>query len=336
MRQREVQALPGSKRLLLALLAAGALLPTIALGDTGLTGWPQRPIRLIVPFQAGGGADLVARLLGKSLAPILGQPVVIENRVGAGGVVGTQAVAQAEADGYTLGLATKSTHAANPAFNPRVPYDPLRDFAPISMVALVPGVLVVHSSVPAQDMEDLLALARRRPRELSYGTPGVGSLGHLLIAQVEARYGLEMVHVPYKSGAAALADASTGRLHIVGDTLPAALPLIRDGRLRAIAVMAEQRLPLLPEVPTFAELDMAEIGEAAWFGLVAPAGTPGSVIARLTDAVGLAMHQPEMAAALDRSGGMPATGTPEAFAQAISTTLQAYRAVVAARGIRPE
>ncbi len=336
MRQQEVQAPPGTKRLLLALLAAGALLPALAVGDSGTSGWPQRPIRLVVPFQAGGAADMIARLLGASLAPILGQPVVIENRVGAGGVVGAQSVAQAPADGHTLGLATQSTHAANPAFNPRVPYDPVRDFAPISMVAMVPGILAVHPSVPAESMEELLALARRKPRELSYGTPGIGSLGHLLIAQIEARFGLELLHVPYKSGAAALADASAGRLHIVGDTLPAALPLIREGRLKAIAVMAGQRLPLLPEVPTFAELDMAEIGQAAWFGLVAPAGTPAAVIARLSAAVGVAMHQPEMAAALARSGGMPASGTPEDFAQAISTTLQAYRTVVAVRGIRPE
>lgn len=324
------------RRLLLSALGVLALRPLGATESTDLRNWPERPIHLIVPFDVGGGADLIARLLGRNLSRALGQPVVIDNRVGAGGAVGTQAVAQAPADGYTLGLATQSTHAANPAFNPRVTYDPLRDFAPVSMLALVPGVLAVHPSVPVRTMAELIDLARTRPRTLSYGTPGIGSLGHLLIAQMEATYGLELMHVPYRSGAAALVDVVGGRLQLVGDSLPSALPRIQAGQLNALGVMAERRVQVLPEVPTFAEVGMGEIGKPAWFGLVAPAGTPSSVILRLNDTVRSVMHAPEVSTALAQSGSVAATGTPEAFARAIGTTLETYRAVVAARGIKPE
>lgn len=324
------------RRLVLSALGALALRPLGATESAGLPGWPERAIHLIVPFDAGGGADLIARLLGRNLASRLGQPVVIENRAGAGGAVGTHSVAQAAPDGYTLGLATQSTHAANPALNPRVPYDPIRDFAPISMLALVPGVLAVHPSVPVRTMAELIAFARTRPRALSYGTPGIGSLGHLLIAQMEAAYGLELMHVPYKSGAAALVDAVAGRLHLVGESLPSALPPIRAGQLNALGVMAEGRVQVLPEVPTFAEVGMGEIGKPPWFGLVAPAGTPPPIIDRLNGAVRSVMHTPEVSAALARSGSAAATGTPEAFARAIRATLESYREVVAARGIKPE
>jgi tripartite-type tricarboxylate transporter receptor subunit TctC len=298
--------------------------------------WPDRPIRLIVPFEPGGGADLIARLLDKGLARRLGQAVVIENRAGAGGAIGTQAVAQAAPDGYTLGIATQSTHAANPAINPRVPYDPLQDFTAISMLARVPGVLAVHPLLPVRTLAELIALARSRPRELSYGTPGVGSLGHLLIAQIEASQGLELLHVPYKGGPAALADTVGGRLQVLGDSLASALPQIRAGRLLPIAVMSDQRLPMLPDVPTFAESGMGHIGEPAWFGLVAPAGTPAAVIIKLNDAIKSVMHDPDVSAALARTGGVPAAGTPQAFSEAIGATLKAYRAVVAVRGIKPE
>lgn len=331
-----MHVLPVTKRrLLLGALGAVALRAVWATDSAASADWPERPIHLVVPFGAGAGTDLIARLLGKKLAQQLGQPVVIDNRAGAGGALGTQEVAQATPDGYTLGMATQSTHAANPAFNPSVSYDPLRDFAPISLLALVPGVLVVHPSVAAQTVPELIALARGRPRGLSYGTPGVGSLGHLLMAQIEARYGLELLHVPYKSGAAALVDAIGGRLQLVGDTLPSALPHIRAGRLNAVGVMAEARVPQLPDVPTFAELGMGEIGKPAWFGLVAPAGTPAPVITRLNDAVRSVMQEPEVLTALAQSGSVPATGTPDAFAREISATLQSYRAVVA-RGIKPE
>lgn len=327
-----------TRRLMLGALGAAALR---APGTAGAAeradsaSWPDRPIHLVVPFAAGGGADQVARLLAGHLAPLLGQPVVVDNRSGAGGSLGTEIVARAEPDGYTLGLATASTHAAHPAFHPEGPYDPLRDFTPISMLALVPGVLVVHPSVPARTIAELIALARSRPRALSYGTPGIDSLGHLLMAQIEVRYGIELLHVPYRNIGAALADTISGRLQVLGDSLPSALPPIRAGRLRALGIMAERRVSPLPDVPTFAEAGLGEIGQPAWFGLVAPAGTPASVVRRLNHAVATAMNAPAVVAALARSAGVPDTGSPEALDRTIGATLRAYRAVVAARGIRP-
>jgi tripartite-type tricarboxylate transporter receptor subunit TctC len=327
------------RRLLLGALGAAGLRTVGATGhepdSAAAAAWPERAVHLVVPFAAGGGADLIARLLASNLAHVLGQPVVIDNHAGAGGAIGTEAVARAAPDGYTLGMATESTHAANPAFNPHLPYDPIRDFAPITMLARVPGVLVVNPAVPARTVAELIALARSRPRSLSYGTPGIGSLGHLLMAQIETRYGLELLHVPYPSGAAALRDVIGGRLQLLGDTLASALPQIRAGRLRAIAVMAERRVALLPDVPTFAEAGMGGIGKPTWFGLVAPAGTPASVIARLNGGVRSVMQEPAVVAALAQSGSVPATSTPEAFARTISETFENDRAVVSAHGIKP-
>ena len=200
----------------------------------------------------------------------------------------------------------------------------------------MPGVLAVHPSLPVQTMPELIALVRSQPGRVSYGTPGVGSLGHLLMAQFEALHGLELLHVPYRGGGASLADAIAGQLQVIGDNLPSALPHIRAGRLRALGVMADRRVPSLPDVPTYAELGMGEIGKPAWFGLVAPAGTPAPVIERLNDAVRAVMQEPEVVSALALSGSEPASGTPDEFARAIGATLQAFRAVVVARGIKPQ
>ena len=316
-------------------LAIGATLLSARVIRAQPAAWPERPIRLVVPFAAGGTTDLIARLIGERLAQQLGQPVVIDNRAGAGGARGTELVARAAPDGYTLGMATQSTHAANPALNPKLAYDPLRDFAPISMLALVPGVLAVPPSIPATTMQELIALARHNPGKLAYGTPGVGSLGHLLVAQFEQLHQLELLHVPYSRVSALLADALGGQLQLVVDNLMSALPHLRAGKLRPLALMATRRVPLLPEVPTCAELGFGEFGAPAWFGLVAPAQTPGAVVQRLNDAVHAVLRQPEVAAALAPSGSEPAPGTPADFTRAMQATLQAFRAVVAARGIRP-
>jgi tripartite-type tricarboxylate transporter receptor subunit TctC len=317
-------------------LAIGVALLPAAAARAQPAAWPERTIRLVVPFGPGGTADLIARLIREPLAQQLGQPVVVENRAGAGGALGTEWVAKSGPDGYTIAMATQSTHAANPALNPKLAYDPLRDFAPISMLAVVPGVLAVHPSLPAQTMPELIALIRHNPGKLSYGTPGIGSLGHLLMAQFEQLHQLELVHVPYRSGAALLTDALSGQLQIVGDNLLSALPYLRAGRLRALAVLAPHRVALLPDVPTYAELGYGEIGKPAWFGLVAPALTPPAVIERINGAVRAVMKQPEVLATLAQSNSEPAAGTPEEFARAIRTTLEAFRAVVAERDIKLE
>jgi tripartite-type tricarboxylate transporter receptor subunit TctC len=296
----------------------------------------DRAIRLVVPFGPGGTTDLLARMIRQPLAQQLGRPVVVDNRSGAGGAVGTELVARAAPDGATLGMATQSTHAANPALNPRQRYDPLRDFAQISMLAAVPGVLAVHPTVPANTMSELIALARANPGKLSYGTPGVGSLGHLLMARFEQRHHIELVHVPYRGAGELLVDALAGQLQVIGDNLPSALPHVRAGKLRPLAVMAARRVALLPDVPTYAELGFGDIGRPAWFGLVAPASTPPDITQRLNDAVRAVMQEPGVKAVLAQSGSEPAAGAPEAFAQAMRTTLEEFRAVVAARDIRPD
>ncbi len=315
------------------LLAIAAALPVAISRRAGADTWPAREIRIVVPFAPGGTADLIARLVAGPLARELGTAVVVDNRAGAGGALGTDLVAKSAPDGHVLGIATQSTHAANPALNPKLPYDPLADFVPISALALVPGVLAVHPSVPATTMAGLIAFVRDHPGKLAYGTPGIGSLGHLLMAQFERRHRLELVHVPYRSGAALLADALAGHLQVVGDNLPSALPHLRDGALRPLAVLARQRVAALSDVPTYAELGFGEIGRPAWFGLVAPAGTPALVIERINRALHAVLRQPEVVRALAPSGSEPTPGTPDEFAGAMRTTLAEFQAVVSARRI---
>jgi tripartite-type tricarboxylate transporter receptor subunit TctC len=320
------------RRLLLAAFGSAALRAAVA-ERAAQPAWPDRAIRLVVPFAPGGTTDLIARIVGERMARHLGQPVIIDNRAGAGGALGAEAVARAPADGCTLGMATQSTHAANAAINPKATLDPLSDFTPISMLALVPGVLAVHPSTRVETMPELIALARSRPGGLCYGTPGIGSLGHLLMVRFEARHRIDLLHVPYRGGTALLADALAGRLQVIGDHLPSALPHLLAGRLHPLGVMAGERVPLLSDVPSFAELGMGEIGRPAWFGLVAPAATPAAVVERLNDVVHRVMREPGVVSALARTGSKPAPGTPDEFARAIGATLQAFRDLAAAHGI---
>ena len=258
----------------------------------------------------------------------LGTPIWIDNRPGAGGVIGTDIVAKAAPDGGTLGIATQSTHAAQPAFQRALPYD-VRDFAPVSTLAMVPGLLAVHPSLPVLSLPELIEHVRARPRRLAYGSPGVGSLGHLLVAQIEQRFRIELLHVPYGSGAAALSDAIAGRLQVVLEGVPAALAHLRSGRLNALAVMSRHRVAVLPDVPTYGELGLADIGRPPWIGLVAPAGTDTAVIERINVAVHAALMDRGVRAALAASGTEPAPSTPQALATEMHSTLDAFRAVVA-------
>lgn len=325
---------PSPRRSLL--LAIGAAVPMAFARRVGAVGWPEREIRLVVPFAAGGTADLIARLIAGPLARELGTPVVVDNRAGAGGAIGTALVARSAPDGHVLGIATQSTHAANPAVNPRLPYDPLADFEPISTLARVPGVLAVHPTVPAATAGELITLVRANPRRFSYGTPGVGSLGHLMMARFERRHGLELVHVPYRSYLALVADILGGHLQIAGDNLPPALPHLKAGRLRPLAMLADRRVEALPDVPTYAELGFGDIGQPAWFGLVAPAGTPAALVDRVNDAVGRVLGQADVRHALEPSGGELTPGAPEDLSRVIRSTLATFRTEVAALGIQAD
>jgi len=311
-----------------------AAVPTGAAAQAAAAAWPDKPVKLMVPFAPGGTTDIVARLIADKLSVQLGRAFVVENRAGAGGALGSEALAKSPPDGYTIGMATQSTHAANPALQPKLPYDAIKDFAPVSLLAIVPGVLAVHPSVPAKTMQEFIALAKSNPGKLSYGSPGIGSLGHLLMAQFEDFNKVDLLHVPYKGSGQALNDVLAGQIQVIGDNLPSALPHIQAGKLRALGVQANKRVPSLPDVPTYAEMGMGEIGKPAWFGIVAPANTPAPIVAKLNDAIRVALKDPAVVAKLAQSGSEPVGSSPEEFTRAMRETMESFRAVVKARNIK--
>src|SRR6266700_8099210 len=256
--------------------------------------YPSKPIRLIVPFTAGGGNDSVARLVGKSLSDSLGQQLVIDNRPGAGGVLGAEIAAKAAPDGYTLFLGGVGSHAVNPNLNDRLPYDPIRDFAPVALLAQAPLVLVVHPSVPAESFKAFVALARSRPGQLNYASNGNGSSSHLAAVMFDSMTGVDMVHVPYKGLSPALTDLLSGRVQLMFSSVVAILPHINAGKLRGLAVTGRRRLPSMPDLPTIAESGLPAYEAGSWYGVLAPAGTPREIVARLNAELVKALAQPEV------------------------------------------
>ncbi|VFR36191.1 Tricarboxylate transport protein TctC [plant metagenome] len=305
-----------------ATLAAGVL----ALAGAAHAEFPDHSIRLIVPFAASGTTDLAARLVAEFAGRELGQTIVVENRAGAGGSLGMEQVARAAADGYTLGMATMSTHGTNPVvYAGRLRYDPIKDFAPVSNVATVPSVFAVHPSVPAKTMQEFIALAKAEPGKYTYASPGTGSLGNANVEHFAALAGIQLLHIPYKGGGPAMNDAIAGQVNAITDNLPSALAHIRAGRLRALAVLGEQRSPMLPDVPTYVELGYPQMGGGGWFGIVAPAGTPKDVVARLNSAIHAAMKQPEFITKMEEAGATLIPGTPERFGEQIGEAIQRYQ-----------
>ncbi len=292
------------------------------------TAYPNRPIKLIVPFAPGGSTDLAARLVAEYGGRELGQSIVVENKAGAGGSTGMEFVARAPADGYTLGMATVSTHGSNPAvYGNKLRYNPVKDFAPITNVATTPSVFAVHPATPAKDMKAFIALAQANPGKYSFASPGIGSLGHANIEHFMALSKMNLLHVPYKGAGQAMTDAMAGQVTAITDNLPSALPNIQSGKLRALAVLSEKRSPSLPEVPTYGELGFPQMGGGGWFGVVAPAGTPPEVVARLNAAIHKGMKHPEFIKQMEASGSTLIPGTPEAFAQQIQQAMERYERV---------
>ncbi|AZG08025.1 tripartite tricarboxylate transporter substrate binding protein BugE [Pigmentiphaga sp. H8] len=318
----------------LLLAAACAILPGAA--AHAADAYPSRPIRLIVPFAPGGSTDIVARLIAEYAGRELKQPVVVENKGGAGGALGMEMVARAPADGYTIGMATVSTHGSNPAIYPNLKYDARKDFAPIANVLAIPSVFAVHPSVPARNMNEFIALAKAQPRKYSFASPGVGSLGHANIENFMMLSGIQLLHVPYRGAGPALNDALAGQVDAITDNLSSTLPHLQAGRLRPLAVLGAQRSPLLPEVPTYAELGFSEMGTGGWFGLVAPAGTPPGAIARLNQAVRKAMQLPDFQKKAEDAGGTLVPTTPEEFARQIDQALDRYAKVAKAANIQAQ
>jgi tripartite-type tricarboxylate transporter receptor subunit TctC len=314
---------------LFSLLATGT--PAIAQAP-----WPQRAIRLVVPAGPGDGTDVVARLVGRPLAEGLGQPVVIENRAGAGGSIASALVASAPADGYTLLLANASSHAVTPGLYPSLPYDAVRDFAPVSLIATSPNVLVVNPATPGADLAGLLAWARSHPGKLDIASAGNGSLSHLAVEMFRRQARIDAVNVGYKAAAPALTDLVAGQVGAMIINLPSTLPLVKAGKLRALAVTSLQRTGLMPGVPSLAEGGLTGYETLAWFGLLAPARTPAPVIERLNTQLREARARAEVREALTTLGAEASPDTPEAFGAFIRADIAKYGAVIREAGIRVE
>jgi tripartite-type tricarboxylate transporter receptor subunit TctC len=305
--------------LLLALFIGGHALAQDA--------YPSRPVRFILPFPPGGSTDILGRLIAERLAAGLGQPVVVENRGGAGGNVGAEAAARAAPDGYTLVLVAPSL-AISPSLYAKLNYDPVKDFAPISLVATVPNLMVTHPSVPAQTLQEFIAIARAKPGTMNFGSGGNGTSNHLAGELFNILTGAKLVHIPYKGVNLAMQDVLSGQIHLVVIGIPAAAPHIKAGRLRALALIAPQRVPALPEVPTVAEAGLADFEVTTWYGVLAPAGTPPAIIARVNSELAKIMHAPEVEARLAGMATTPRTSTPEEFAAYIKQEMAKWGDVI--------
>lgn len=312
-----------------ALLAAGGA--GLALRDARAQGWPARPIRLICPASPGGAADLLSRLVAEPMARALGTPVVIENRPGAATNVGMAALAAAPADGHAIGLASVASHAVNRWLYRTLPFDPLRDFAPIGLIATVPNLMVVPTSLPVRSVAEFVAHARANVGRLNYGSIGSGSSQHLAGAQFAIATGVEMTHVPYANAAQLNADLMAGRVQVVFASVSSVAELARAGQMRPLASTGTERLPAFPEVPTLREAGV-DITSAGWFGLVAPAGVPEPVLERLNAELNAALRDPAVAARIVALGSVPRPGTRAEFAAFMAEETERWRPVVQATG----
>lgn len=314
--------------------ASAALLA--ASGPSWARTYPTRPVRLIVPFAPGGPTDIVARMVSEPLSTLLGQPLVVENRAGAGGSIGAAEIARAAPDGYTLGVAAVSTVAANPAFNPRTPYNPLTDFTPITNIAAAPSVFAVHPSFPGRDFESFMREVRRTPGRLSYATSGTGSINHILVELFEFETRTFLVHIPYRGTGPALVDVVAGHVPMIFSDLPSALPHIQAGRLVPIVVGAPQRVAQLPNVPTFAEVGLPRVNRIAFFGLHGPRGLPREVVERVHTSTMRALTDPALRRRLEDTALVIVGNTPEQFAEQTRLEFELYQGVVQRAGLRPD
>ena len=290
----------------------------------------------MVPFPAGSSTDIIARIIAQKLSGRLGQQVVIENRAGASGNIGADTVAKAAPDGTTIGIATASTHAVAVSLGTHLPYDPIKDFAPVAMIGSQPYVLVLYPGLPARNLAELIALAKAKPGTLNYGSAGVASLAHLATALFASMAGVDIAHVPYKSSSQSMTDMITGRLDMQFATIAPSLPSIRAGQLRALVTSGSKRATVLADVPTVAESGIAGYEAALWISFVAPSATPPAIIARLNREVNDILASAEGREALVAQGMEPDPGPPEALTQRIRTDIEKWRGVVAKAGIRPE
>ena len=298
--------------------------------------YPTKPIRMICPFAPGGGTDFVARIVGKELNDALGQPLVVDNRGGAGGAIGTELAARSTPDGYTLLLGSAGPLAIQPGLSARLPYDSLRDFAPVTLVSSMPYVLVVHPSLPVKSMQELLALARAKPGQLNFASPGNGTTTHLATELLKMLAKVDVVHVPYKGVAPALTDLLAGQVQFMSGDLSSVLPQVKAGRLRALAVTGAQRSSFVPELPTIAESGVPGYAASGWFGVLAPAATPRGIITRLNAVIVKGIRGAEAHQRLAALGGDVVANTPAEFAAYIRADLAKWSKLIKVIGLRPE
>jgi tripartite-type tricarboxylate transporter receptor subunit TctC len=298
--------------------------------------YPDRPIRLIAPFPAGGLADVLARAVGDEMSKSLGQPVIVENRAGAGGNTGADAVAKAAPDGYTLLMSSAGILTANPHLYAKMPFEAATAFIPVSNVAQMSMILVVHPKIGAQNLREFVALAKAQPGKINFGSPGIGTTGHLGLAMFMHAAGVQITHVPYRGAAPAVTDLIAGQIDGVVDNPPTVIAHIQAGKLRPLAVAAKERMALLPDVPTAAEAGVPNYEASSWFGIVAPAGTPPAVVARLHKAIADAVRTPAMKERFAKSGAQLIGDTPEHFAAQIRAEYKSWGEIIRAANIKAE
>jgi tripartite-type tricarboxylate transporter receptor subunit TctC len=299
-------------------------------------GFPSRQIRIVVPFPAGGATDIAARAIADKMSQQWKQPVVVENRGGAGGNLGSEVVARSAPDGYTLVMGVTGSHAINTSLYSNLPYDPVKDFEPVTQVAVVPNVVVVHPSVPARTLKEFIALAKASPGRFDYASLGSGTAAHLGMEMLKREAGIFMVHIPYRGSAPAIADLIGGQVQVMMDGLPSALPHVRAGRLRALAVTSQRRSAAAPEVPTIAESGYPGFYADAWSGLFAPRGTPKAVVDKLALEVQRILRLPEVRERLAGLGAEPVGSTPAEFAAHVGREIAKWAVVVKASGARAD
>ncbi|SDZ84459.1 Bug family tripartite tricarboxylate transporter substrate binding protein [Acidovorax soli] len=313
----------------LASLAAGtAALPGAALAQA----YPTKPISIVVPFSAGGTTDILARLVGQYLSTELGQPVVVENKAGAGGNIGGQYAAKAAADGYTLFMGTVGTHAINASLYKKMPFDPIKDFAPLTRVANVPNLLVVNPKQPFKTVPEMIAYAKANPGKINFGSPGNGASPHLSGELFKSLAKVDLTHIPYKGSAPAVTDLLGNQIAIMFDNMPSVIPHVRSGKLRAIAITTSKRSAELPDVPTIAEAGVPGYEAMSWFGMFAPAATPKPVLDKLTGALAKVLANPEVKKKIADQGGEPVNETPAQFATFIKSESAKWGKVVKESG----
>ena len=314
------------------LLAATTVAPTAFAQDP----YPNKPIRMIVPYAAGGPTDVLARVVAQKLGEVLGQSVIVDNRPGASGIPGTDAIAKATPNGYTIGLSTIGPLAVNPSLFPNIPYDTLKDFAPLMVLARSYSLLAVNPSVPANNLGELVALLKANPGKYSYASGGVGTTQHLSGELFSNVAGVKMLHVPYKGEGAAQTDLLGGQVHMMFTSTIIGYNQVKAGKLRAMGVTSAHRLPSMPEVPTIAESGFPGFEVTAWYGMVAPAGTPEPIIKRLNDGLQTVLKQPEVVKKIEEFGAVPAGGPPADLTALLRSELPKWREVVTKSNIKPE